>query len=234
MTKAAFCTCVSTSGSLWPTSSAQNCSTRAGGGLWSSRRKCVRVSCGESGWPSRYRTAISASPCGWMYSVGHLSARGRLSRLRRNLLASSVCWSPPGVCRWSPDQISKQVRCENPTTQSPTTWANYLRSAELAKATDTMQDRNSQARTRLFSNHNQQGTLSSGFSCWNSSARLGLEGENAHAKSMQKWIETHRLKSIASNFIFQVQNMPVMQVNDEFIPQSSKQIQLQFQPRVSV
>ena len=30
--------------------------------------------------------------------------------LRRNFLASSVCCSPPGVCLWSPDQISKHVR----------------------------------------------------------------------------------------------------------------------------
>ena len=58
-------------------------------------RKRVKVSCRESGWPSRYRAAISASPCGWMFSVRHLSARGRLSSLRRNLWASSVCWSPP-------------------------------------------------------------------------------------------------------------------------------------------
>ena len=38
------------------------------------------------------------------------SASGRLSNSRRNFLASSVCCSPPGVCLWSPDQISKHVR----------------------------------------------------------------------------------------------------------------------------
>ena len=30
--------------------------------------------------------------------------------LRRNFLAPSVCCNPPGVCLWSPDQISKHVR----------------------------------------------------------------------------------------------------------------------------
>ena len=35
------------------------------------------------------------------------SRQDRLSSLRRNILAASVCCSPPGVCRRSPDQISK-------------------------------------------------------------------------------------------------------------------------------
>ena len=44
-----------------------------------------------------------------------------------------------------------QIWCENPTTQSPATRADYLRSAELAKATDTMQDRNFTSKnTTLF------------------------------------------------------------------------------------
>ena len=82
---------------------------------------------------------------------------------------------------WSWKRPQSCSGAKNPTTQSPATRANYLRSAELAKATDTMQDRNSQTRTRLFSNHNQQGTLRSCFSCWNSSALPGLEKRRAHA-----------------------------------------------------
>ena len=42
----------------------------------------------ESGWSSRYRAAMFASPYGWMDSVGHLGARARLSSLRRNILAA--------------------------------------------------------------------------------------------------------------------------------------------------
>ena len=56
-TGAAFCTCVFTLSSPWPTSSAHIWSTRAGSGLISSRRKRARVSCGESGWPFRYLQA---------------------------------------------------------------------------------------------------------------------------------------------------------------------------------
>ena len=110
--------------------------------------------------------------------------------------------------------------CENPTTQSPATRANYLRSAALAKATDTMQDRNSQARTRLFSNHNQQGTLRSCFSCWNSSALPGLEKRRAHANMHQK-VKLVDSKNTSSNFFTALQTSQTCKVIDK-VSQNSK------------
>ena len=49
----------------------------------------------------------------------------------------------------------------------------------------------------------------------------GSWGWNAHAKHA-KINSTHWLKNIPSDFIKPVQNMPVMQVKDEFLSQSSK------------
>ena len=97
--------------------------------------------------------------------------------------------------------------CENPTTQSPATRANYLRSAVLAKATDTMQDGNLTKRERdSFPTTTNKVRWGFCFTCWNSSsALLGLEGKTNMHKSMQKWIDTHRLKSISKNIISKVQ-----------------------------
>ena len=43
-------------------------------------------------------------------SVSPLSAIGRRKSFRRKALASSVFLSPPGVCLWSPHQITRHLR----------------------------------------------------------------------------------------------------------------------------
>ena len=96
-------------------------------------------------------------------------------------------------------------KCENPTTQSPATRANYLRSAVLAKATDTMQDGNLTKRERdSFPTTTNKVRWGFCFTCWNSSsALLGLEGKTNMHKSMQtnwnsstqKHIQPHHLQS---------------------------------------
>ena len=67
------------------------------------------------------------------------------------------------------------------------------------------------ARTRLFSNHNQQGKLSSGFTCWNSSALLGLEEKKRAHANITKRDTLRPQKHIQPNLHKNSSNMLVMQ-----------------------